>query len=116
MPLGDFIKKGLSLREASLEDAEDILGNGVEKFMNWFQSQKRINAITHLNNEIKILKENELASAISLINKGNPPKEVLAKLSNTFAKKFSHLPFELLKKIDNQELDRFTKFSFKRRK
>ena len=39
--LGDFIKKGLSLREASLEDADDILGNGVEKFMNWFQSQKR---------------------------------------------------------------------------
>ena len=114
--LGDFIKKGLSLREASLEDAEDILGNGVEKFMNWFQSQKRINAITHLNNEIKVLKENELASALSLINKGNPPKEVLEKFSNTLAKKFSHLPFELLKKIDNQELDRFTKFSFKRRK
>ena len=67
-------------------------------------------------NQIKILKENELASAISLINKGNPPKEVLEKFSNTLAKKFSHLPFELLKKIDNQELDRFTKFSFKRRK
>ena len=29
--LGEFIEKGLSLREASLEDAEDILGNGVEK-------------------------------------------------------------------------------------
>ena len=96
--LGDFIKKGLSLREASLEDAEGILGIGVEKFMNWFQSQKRINAIAHLNNEINILKENELALALSLINKGNPPEEVLSKLSNTLTKKFSHLPFELLKK------------------
>ena len=114
--LGDFIKKGLSLREASLEDAEDILGIGVEKFMNWFQSQKRINTITHLNNEINILKENELALALSLINKGNPPEEVLSKLSNTLTKKFSHLPFELLKKIDDKELDRFTKFNFKRRK
>ena len=114
--LGDFIKKGLSLREESLEYAEDILGIGVEKFMNWFKSQKRINAISHLNNQIKILKENELALAVSLINKGNPPQEVLAKLSNTLTKKFSHLPFELLKKIDDEELDRFTKFSFKRRK
>ena len=114
--LGDFIKKGLSLREESLEYAEDILEIGVEKFMNWFKSQKRINAISHLNNQIKILKENELALAISLINKGNPPEEVLAKLSNTLTKKFSHLAFELLKKIDDKELDRFTKFSFKRRK
>ena len=114
--LGDFIKKGLSLREESIEYAEDILGIGVEKFMNWFKSQKRINAISHLNNQIKILKENELALAVSLINKGNPPQEVLAKLSNTLTKKFSHLPFELLKKIDDKELDRFTKFSFKRRK
>ena len=111
-----LLKKGLSLREASLEDAEDILGIGVEKFMNWFQSQKRINAITHLNNEINILKENELALAVSLINKGNPPEEVLSKLSNTLTKKFSHLPFELLKKIDDKELDIFTEFNFKRRK
>ena len=62
--LGDFIKKGLSVREASLEDAEGILGIGVEKFMNWFQSQKRINAITHLNNEINILKEMNWLSSI----------------------------------------------------
>ena len=114
--LGDFIKKGLSLREESIEYAEDLLGIGVEKFMNWFKSQKRINAISHLNNQIKILKENELALAVSLINKGNPPEEVLSKLTNTLTKKFSHLPFELLKKIDDKELDRFTKFSFKRRK
>ena len=114
--LGDFIKKGLSLREASLEDAEDILGIGVKKFMNWFQSQKRINTISHLSNQITILKEDELALAISLLSKGNSPQDVLAKLSNTLTKKFSHLPFELLKKIEDEELDRFAKFSFKRRK
>ena len=60
--------------------------------MNWFQSQKRINAITHLNNEINILKENELALAVSLINKGNPPEEVLSKLVILLQKSFHICP------------------------
>ena len=83
--LGDFIPRDLSLKP-SLEDAEDILE--VEKFMNWFQSQNRINTITHLNNEIKALKEKELASALSLINKGNPQKRFLQNLVILLQKSF----------------------------
>ena len=100
--LTEVINSGQSQRQAAIQDAELIVDEGVQKFMNWLDQRNHVPLIQELNTQADAWRQMELARAKKLIEKGQSIDSVLEALSIGMMKKMLNGP---LRELHHAESD-----------
>jgi glutamyl-tRNA reductase len=103
--LQDIIQEGLRSRQEAAQQAEEIIDTEVSHFMHWLQSLNAVSTIRAMRDNAEAQRNEELERALSLLQSGKDPEQVLAELANRLTNKLIHTPSVQLKKAgyDNRD-------------
>ncbi len=94
--LGRQVASGQENRRAAVAQAEAIIENRVDAFMQWLQSREAVPAIRGLHARGEALKRYELERARRALAAGDEPGLVLEALAHALTSKFLHGPSTML--------------------
>jgi len=94
----DLIKKNYKTREEAAIDAQHIVDNKVEEYMNWRKSQSAFSIIKLYREDCENIRKTCLDKSLSQLKLGKDPKDVIDQLSITLTSKLSHKPTLALNK------------------
>lgn len=94
----DLIKKNYKTREEAAIDAQHIVDNKVEEYMNWRKSQSAFSIIKLYREDCENIRKTCLDKSLSQLKLGKDPKDVIDQLSINLTSKLSHKPTLALNK------------------
>lgn len=94
--LAQVVQEGLGNRQEAALEAEVIITERVEHFMQWLKTRDAVPTIRALRDQAEQLRVTELEKAQRLLAKGEDPAAVIEALSNALTKKFLHAPSHAL--------------------
>lgn len=104
--LGEVVRAGRNSRHASVEQAEAIIGAGVNEFMHWLETRRAVPTIRALRDHVERLRRHELDKAHKRLAKGDDAGTVLNALSLGLMNKFLHDPSHILNLAEGEERER----------
>ncbi len=96
--LGQLVNSGIEHRRAAVEQAEAIIENRVDAFMQWLSTRQSVPAIRSLHARGEAIKHVELDRARRALARGDDPQQVLEALAHGLTSKFLHGPTSLLQR------------------
>ena len=107
--LEGIIDDNLDKRGKAIGQAEQIISDGSDQFMQWYRSQSALGIVLQWRNQVESIREDSLGQALRSIDAGNDPKAVLKGLAYDLTNKWMHKPTMQLKeailKEDTRTLD-----------
>ncbi|MBV8656736.1 MAG: glutamyl-tRNA reductase [Burkholderiales bacterium] len=94
--LAEVVRQGRAEREQSVAEAELIVTQRTDEFVQWLDNRALVPTIRALRDQAERLRRNELERARKLIAKGDNPEAVLESLSLTLMNKMLHAPLAAL--------------------
>jgi glutamyl-tRNA reductase len=94
--LGRLVNSGVANRQAAVAEAEVIIADRVQGYMQWLGSRQTVPLIKELHLRSEAMKSAELAKAEKALLRGDDPREVLKTLANALTAKFLHGPTKLV--------------------
>mgnify|MGYP005992491817 CR=1 FL=1 len=94
----DLIKKNYKTREEAAIDAQHIVDNKVEEYMNWRKSQSAFSIIKLYREDCENIRKTCLDKSLSQLKLGKDPKDIIDQLSINLTSKLSHKPTLALNK------------------
>jgi glutamyl-tRNA reductase len=94
--LAQVVSEGMTNRLEAAQNAEIIVLERVNLFMEWLKKREAVPTIKALREHIESMRKAELEKALKLIQKGETPEKALEHLSNALTNKFLHAPSHAL--------------------
>ncbi|SDV50415.1 glutamyl-tRNA reductase [Chitinasiproducens palmae] len=94
--LGAVVREGNAARQAAVTQAEAIIENRVDHFMQWLDARNVVPVIRSLHTQADEIRRTELDRASKMLARGDDPQVVLAALSQALTNKFMHGPTHAL--------------------
>lgn len=88
--LAQVVQEGQASRQAAVAQAEVIIDNGVQNFMQWLDQRGTVPLIQQLHAQTEVWRAAEMARARKLLAKGEPIEAVLEALSRGLTQKMMH--------------------------
>lgn len=101
--LAQVVSDGIENRQSAAVEAELIVANRVESFMQWFKKRDAVPTIKALRDQAESMRKAELDKALKLIQKGESPEKALESLSLALTNKFMHAPSHALHQAHGEE-------------
>ena len=101
--LAQVVSDGIENRQSAAVEAEMIVANRVESFMQWVKKRDAVPTIKALRDQAEAMRKTELDKALKLIQKGENPEKALEALSIALTNKFMHAPSHALHQAHGDE-------------
>ncbi len=101
--LAQVVSDGIENRQAAAVEAETIVANRVEHFMQWFKKRDAVPTIKALRDQADAMRKAEMDKALKLLQKGEAPEKVLEAFSIALTNKFLHAPSHALNQSHGEE-------------
>lgn len=101
--LAQVVSDGIENRQSAAVEAEMIVANRVENFMQWVRKRDAVPTIKALRDQAEAMRKAELDKALRLIQKGEHPEKALEALSIALTNKFMHAPSHALHQTHGDE-------------
>ncbi len=101
--LAQVVSDGIENRQAAAVEAESIVANRVEHFMQWFKKRDAVPTIKALRDQAESMRKAEMEKALKLLQKGESPEKVLESFSIALTNKFLHAPSHALNQSHGDE-------------
>lgn len=101
--LSAVVSEGMGNRQQAAADAELIVENRVEHFMQWLKKRDAVPTIKALRDQADNIRQAELERALKLLQKGESPEKALELLSNALTNKLLHAPSHALNQTHGDE-------------
>jgi glutamyl-tRNA reductase len=101
--LSQVVSDGIENRQIAAVEAESIVANRVEHFMQWFKKRDAVPTIKALRDQFDALRKAETEKALKQLQKGENPEKVLEALSIALSNKFLHAPSHALNQSHGEE-------------
>jgi glutamyl-tRNA reductase len=101
--LSQVVSDGIENRQIAAIEAESIVANRVEHFMQWFKKRDAVPTIKALRDQFDALRKVETEKALKQLQKGESPEKVLEALSIALSNKFLHAPSHALNQSHGEE-------------
>lgn len=101
--LSAVVSEGMGNRQQAAADAELIVANRVEHFMQWLKKRDAVPTIKALRDQADNIRQAELEKALKLLQKGESPEKALELLSNALTNKLLHAPSHALNQTHGDE-------------
>ena len=98
--LAQVVESGLESRQAAVVEAEEIITQRVDGFLQWLQTRETVPLIRSLRDSAERMRRHEMEHAMKLLAKGEDPARVLDQLSQRLTNKFLHAPTQALNQAD----------------
>lgn len=86
------VNEGLNSRRQAAEQAEEIIDTEAEHFLAWLRSQDAQSTIIDFRQQAQQSRDEALAKALAMLNRGMPAEQVLARLAHNLTNKLLHTP------------------------
>ena len=97
--LQGVIEDNRQQRQEAASEAEHIVKTGTSEFMAKLRSLDAVSTLRAYRQQTESIRDQELEKAVSLLNSGTPPDQVLNQLARTLTNKLMHTPSVELKKM-----------------
>jgi glutamyl-tRNA reductase len=104
--LAQVVQQGKDQRQAAVEQAEDIVEEGVQDFMAWMARRKAVPLIQELNVHVEAVRTLELQRALRALERGEVPQVVLEGLSRSLLSKVMHGTYKGIRVDDPHQRER----------
>ena len=101
--LGQIIESGLESRQSAVIEAESIITERVDGFLQWLQSRETVPTIRALRDAAERSRRHEVDHALKLLARGDDPAKVLEVLSQGLTNKLLHPPTQALNQAEGDE-------------
>jgi glutamyl-tRNA reductase len=101
--LGQIIESGLESRQAAVIEAEAIINDRVNGFLQWLQSRETVPTIRALRDAAERSRRHEVDHAMKLLARGDDPTKVIEALSHGLTNKLLHAPTHTLNQTEGDE-------------
>lgn len=101
--LAQVVSDGIENRQAAAVEAETIVANRVEHFMQWFKKRDAVPTIKALRDQAEAMRKAEIEKALKLLQKGETPEKVLEAFSIALTNKFLHAPSHALNQSHGED-------------
>jgi len=101
--LGAIAREGMGARSNAVAQAEVIIENQVNDFMNWLGNRELVPTIRALRDSAERARRHELERALRRLAKGDDPEAVMEQLSHGLAAKLLHAPTHALSHARDEE-------------
>jgi glutamyl-tRNA reductase len=101
--LAQVVSDGIENRQTAAVEAELIVENRVENFMQWFKKRDAVPTIKALRDQFEATRKTELEKALKQLQKGESPEKVLEAFSSGLTNKFLHAPSHALNQSHGEE-------------
>ena len=96
--LAQIVSANLDERRSAVDQAEVIIDTQVGQFMHWMEGRSAVPLIRALRDQAEEARRAELERALRLLERGEPPAQVMEALSRSLTSKLLHAPTQALKK------------------
>ena len=103
--LGEIIKAGRRLREASVLEAQEIIQKKSLEFSTWVESRDSMSLVMHYRDMGESFCKAELDIALEKLSKGEDPSKVATRLANSLKNKFLDRPSRVLHQARGSQRD-----------
>lgn len=94
--LSQIVAEGITNRREAAMQAESIIAERVDNFMQWIQTRESVPTLRALREQAEQLRKAEVEKALKLLIRGETPAQVLEILSNNLTNKLMHAPSHAL--------------------
>jgi len=101
--LSQVVSDGIENRQIAAVEAETIVANRVENFMQWFKKRDAVPTIKALRDQIEAVRKAEIEKALRQLQKGESAERTLESLSIALTNKFLHAPSHALNQSHGEE-------------
>lgn len=101
--LSQVVSDGIENRQTAAVEAEMIVANRVENFMQWFKKRDAVPTIKALRDQAEAMRKAEFEKALKSLQKGESPEKILEALSMALTNKFLHAPSHALNQSHGEE-------------
>ncbi|NVJ50010.1 MAG: glutamyl-tRNA reductase [Gammaproteobacteria bacterium] len=102
--LKDVIDENMKARNQAAQEAEDIVANQSEHFIDWLESLASVDLVKEYRQSVAALKQQELEKALALLQAGEPAEQVLQQYAHRFANKMMHAPTQYLRNLRDEQV------------
>jgi len=96
--LKDIIEENVKSREQAAQQAEQLILNGVERFMRDLRSLDAVETVTAFRGHIEAIKQDCMEKALKQLANGDDAQKVLQQFAHTYTNKMMHLPTSQVRK------------------
>jgi len=104
--LGRIAREGLEARSSAVEQAEAIIASEVRNFMQWMDARGVVPTIRGLREQAERSRRHELERALKALERGDDPRQVLERMSESLTSKLLHPPTHALNAAPESERER----------
>jgi glutamyl-tRNA reductase len=101
--LSQVVSDGIENRQLAAVEAETIVANRVENFMQWFKKRDAVPTIKALRDQVETMRKTEIEKALRQLQKGESAEKTLEALSIALTNKFLHAPSHSLNQSHGEE-------------
>jgi len=101
--LSQVVSDGIENRQLAAVEAETIVANRVENFMQWFKKRDAVPTIKALRDQVEAMRKAEIEKALKQLQKGESAERTLEALSIALTNKFLHAPSHALNQSHGEE-------------
>jgi len=101
--LAGIVQKASDARQAAVLQAESIIDNQVQQFMQWLENRALVPTLVQLQGQAEAVAQHDVQRAERMLARGDDPKEVLAWLSHSLTQRFLHGPLTTLKNSQDEQ-------------
>jgi glutamyl-tRNA reductase len=101
--LSQVVSDGIENRQLAAVEAETIVANRVENFMQWFKKRDTVPTIKALRDQVETMRKTEIEKALRQLQKGESAEKTLEALSIALTNKFLHAPSHALNQSHGEE-------------
>jgi glutamyl-tRNA reductase len=103
--LGRIAREGVAARNNAVEQAEAIIETEVRQFMHWMSARGVVPTIRALRDHADRNRRHELERAFKALDRGEDPRKVLERMSESLMNKLMHPPTQALNAAEDAERD-----------
>ena len=101
--LRNTIQENIRSRIEAAEQAEEIIDVQVQHFLGWLRGENATSTIQDFRSQAEKIRDQTLANALSALNKGQTPDEILARLAHQLTNKLIHVPTSRMREASRNE-------------
>src|SRR5690625_1830532 len=101
--LAGIVQKASDARQAAVLQAESIIDNQVQSFMQWLENRALVPTLIDVQNQAEHVAQHDLQRAQRMLARGDQPDEVLEWLSHSLTQRFLHGPLTTLKNSQDEQ-------------